>query len=173
MADNFFTAVQKMTGKLYKIHREDFKYKEIITSIEESFDSNEKIAEWPTGLQPGGDMYATFSAKIFILPEYIIDGFKNQHLLTKNHIMMQLFRIPLGEPCTISSLLKIAVFTGVIAAFLKAEDFPEGIVRAFKGLHMHSHVQYIDTEVLNVALDKISKHRQSEYLQKMVNICRG
>ena len=173
MTDNFFTTVQKMTGKLYKIHREDFKYNEVITSIEECFDSKTKIAEWPAGLQLGGDMYATFSAKIFILPEYIIDGFKNQRILTKNHIMMELFRIPLNEECTMSSLLKIAVFTGVITAFLKADDFPEGIVRAFKGLHMHSYVQYIDTEVLNKALDSITKERQAEYLQKMVNICRS
>ena len=175
MTENFYHAIQAMSAKLYKIHKADLKYENMLLALETLLQEdqfNVKIADWSHVFSLGGALYTSFTTKIMLLPETIIDGYLNHHRIHKNHFMMQIFRIPLNETCSVLSMLKIACYTGILSACLKAEDFPEGIVKAYKALNIHSSTSYVDLQMFNEVLSKISKDLQSNCLKAMVDSCR-
>lgn len=99
---------------------------------------------WNEDLLYNGTMYHTpeelleknqawwFTKKVLVLPEKLTSGWGVDELLDKNHFMIQIFRIPLQEQPTLFNLLKIGIYTGLLLNTLKAQDFPEGIVKAFE-----------------------------------------
>jgi hypothetical protein len=169
--ENLYTHVQTMAGKLSKRHREGLKYDNVIQALTEELESlqNMSLGTWSPDFAFGGSMYATFTSKILLLPETIINGFGQQSTIDKNHFMMEIFRIPLNKPCTLLQLLHIACFTGILSASMKSEDFPDGIVRAFKSLNLYAMACYIDTDAFTVVDQQITKEKQAQIVQSLVN----
>jgi hypothetical protein len=60
--------------------------------------------------------------------------------------MIQIFRIPYRDPPTLINLLKIAIYTGLLMLTLRVNDFPDGIVKAYKDLRMHNLINFISRE---------------------------
>lgn len=175
MTENLYCAVQAMAGKLYKIHKSDLKYENMIDALHMKMQDeyfNSKLAEWPSEFSLGGALHTSFTSKIMLLPETVIDGLNNHHKIHKNHFMMQIFRMPLQETCSILNLLTIACYTGILSSCLKVDDFPEGIVKAYKALNIHSSVCYIDPELFNKTLLNIPLDFQADCLKVMVDACR-
>jgi hypothetical protein len=175
MSDNIYTAVQTMASKLYKKHRDGLKYEQMIIGMLTELGSlGDRVlgrpdpGPWSPDFAQGGAMYLCFTGKLLTLPESIINGFGQRQLLDKNHFMMQVFRIPLKEECSLGNLLRIACYTGILGACMKADDFPEGIVRTFKALNMHSLDCYVDMERFNEATKEINKEEVNRITQAMI-----
>jgi hypothetical protein len=126
------------------------------------------LGNWSGDFAFGGAMYTTFTSKIMLLPETVTNGFGHQSTIDKHHVMMEIFRIPLNKPCTLLNLLLIACYTGILSASMKAEDFPDGIVRAFKALNLYSMACYIDTDAFAVIDQQITKEKQTQIVQSLV-----
>ncbi len=159
MSDTLYTAVQTMASKLHKKYKDNLNYNEMIKAMinEVNIVGDVELGSWSMDFAPGGAMYTSFTSKVLHLPETIINGFGQQKIIDKNHFMMQVFRIPLQEKCTLSNLLRIACYTGILGACMKADDFPEGIVRTFKALNLHAMVCYVDSDSFNDVTKEISK----------------
>jgi hypothetical protein len=176
MTDNLYTAVQTMASKMYKKHRDGLKYEQMIIWMTEALgalgqkplNATGGEAPWSPDFAHGGAMYMSFTGKILPLPESIINGFGQQQLIDKNHFMMQVFRIPLKEECNLANLLRIACYTGILGACMKADDFPEGIVRTFKALNMHALDCYVEMEKFTEATKEITKEDLMRITQSMV-----
>jgi hypothetical protein len=173
MSENLYTLVQTMASKLAKKHRTELKYDDMIQALSDElkeFGVGEmSLGTWSQDFAFGGAMYTTFTSKVLLLPETIINGFGQQEIVDKNHFMMEIFRIPLNKPCTLESLLYIACYTGILSACMKSEDFPEGIVRTFKALNLHAMACYIDTDAFSVVDQQIPKEKQTLIVQSLVN----
>ncbi len=163
---DIYTAIQTTANKLYKKHRDGLKYEQMINGMLTELNVNNFAdiclggspnGAWSPDFAHGGAMYTSFTCKIFPLPESIINGFGHRQIIDKNHFMMQIFRIPLKEDCTLGNLLRIACYTGILSACMKADDFPEGIVRTFKALNMYALDCYVNTERYTEAVKAISK----------------
>jgi hypothetical protein len=161
MSDTLYTAVQTMASKLHKKYKDNLKFSEMIDAMVSELGSvgDTELGSWSADLAPGGAMYTSFTSKVLPLPETIINGFGQHKIIDKNHFMMQVFRIPLNEKCTLSNILRIACYTGILGASMKADDFPEGIVRTFKALNLHAMVCYVDSENFNDLTTSIIKEK--------------
>jgi hypothetical protein len=161
---DIYTAIQTTASKLYKKHRDGLKYEQMINGMMTEL-AVKNFADiplapdqlWSSDFANGGSMYTSFTCKILLLPESIINGFGHQKIIDKNHFMMQIFRIPLKESCTLGNLLRIACYTGILSACMKSDDFPEGIVRTFKALNMYSVDCYVNTDRYTEAVKDITK----------------
>ena len=173
MSENLYTHVQSMASKLAKKHRTGLKYDNMIQALSDELADlgvgEMSLGAWSPDFAFGGAMYTTFTSKVLLLPETIINGFGQQEIVDKNHFMMEIFRIPLNKPCTLDQLLQIACYTGILSACMKSEDFPEGIVRTFKALNLHAMACYIDTDAFSVADQQIPKEKQTLIVQSLVN----
>ena len=120
-----------------------------------------ELPSWHKDLAYGEDMYCTFTKKVLLLPEKIISGHGTTELITKNHFMIQIFRIPYREAPTLGNLLKIALYSGLLLGNLRVNDFPDGIVKAYKDLKMHNLINFVNrddyTLLMNKLPDDISK----------------
>jgi hypothetical protein len=178
MVENIYTAVQTIASKLYKKHRDGLKYEQMIIGMMTELGEfgYRSLTEphvvqgesWSPDFAHGGSMYMCFTSKILPLPESIVNGFGHQQRIDKNHFMMQVFRIPLREECNLGNLLRIACYTGILLSCMKADDFPEGVVRTFKALNMHSLDCYIDIERFTEATKDITKEDISRITQAMI-----
>jgi hypothetical protein len=170
MTENIYTAVQTMASKLYKKHRDGLKYEQMIIGMTNELAelSSAPLGAWSPDFSHGGSMYMCFTSKILPLPESIINGFGHHQHIDKNHFMMQVFRIPLKEECTLRNLLRIGCYTGILMACMKADDFPEGIVRTFKSLNMYSLDCYVDTERFSHVTKDITKDDIARITQGLI-----
>lgn len=120
-----------------------------------------ELPSWHKDLSYGEDMYCTFTKKVLLLPEKIISGHGTTELITKNHFMIQIFRIPYRDPPTLGNLLKVALYSGLLMSNLRANDFPDGIVKAYKDLKMHNLINFVNREDYTLLMkqmpDDISK----------------
>lgn len=173
MSENLYTQVQTMASKLAKKHRTFLKYDDMIGALSEELKEKDfgliPLGTWSPDFAFGGAMYTTFTSKVLLLPETIINGFGQKEVIDKNHFMMEIFRIPLHKPCTLENLLHIACYTGILGACMKSEDFPEGIVRTFKALNLHAMACYIDTDAFSAVDQHIPKETQILIVQSLVN----
>lgn len=144
---DLFDLVLTLSQKFYRKNK-DLDYEKLIDGLEQVLGEEGDIAfpNWHKDLHHGEIMYCTFTKKVLPLPEKIISGYGTVELLDKNHFMIQIFRIPYQEPPTLFNLLRIAVYTGLLAPTLRANDFPDGIVKAYKDLKMHNLINYISRE---------------------------
>ncbi len=109
--------------------------------------------EWNNDIQFGGTTYRTFADKIMNLPEYYITGNYEQVLQEKNHYFMQILRIPNQNILTLRILMKLAVYNGLLTANLLKSDFPDGLVKLYKNLHlyrMNTYLKYSDWSKLTI-----------------------
>lgn len=145
-----FEIIQDTVTKLCKTHKlnsTDLNHETVIESLVDGLgtDSELTVGEWRRDFQPPrGTMYTTFTKKILSLPETLIDGFGRESIIFQNHYMIEVFRIPLRRPCTLANVLTLACYTALISFDLRKDDFPDGIVRAFKNLEMTSLVSYLE-----------------------------
>lgn len=159
---DLFDVVQSLTQKFQRRYKE-LNYEELVHGLHESLDeyADFEFPEWHNDLQHGGIMYHTFTKKVLPLPEKIISGYGTEELLDKNHFMIQIFRIPYQEPSTLFNLLRVAVYTGLLNLTLRANDFPDGIVKAYKDLKMHNLINFISrdnyTKLMEQMPDDMSK----------------
>lgn len=136
--------ITKLTRRNKKVN-----YDAIIDTIRESLGEyldlqSEKT--WSNEFEaPDGILYHTFTKKILVLPEKIISGHGTVELLDTNHCLMQIFRIPLHEKLTVFNLLRIAVYNGMLKNTIKVDDFPQGIVKAYRSLKIPELFNYIDS----------------------------
>jgi hypothetical protein len=112
------------------------------------------VGPWNPDILPGGDLYGIFTNKILDLPEKIIKGNGETTIVFKNHIMMQVFRIPCLEPPTLYNLLSIALYCGLLTA-AKSSDFPEGIIKTFNILKVSGLVNFVSRTTFIEAINKI------------------
>ena len=141
-----------MANKLYKKYKTNLNHENMIEEmIKELTTVKKEIPNltWNKDFATGGSMYLCFTSKVLLLPETIINGFGHKCDVDKNHFIIQVFRIPLLAECNLENLLRIACYTGILQACMKADDFPEGIVRTFKALNMYSSSVYVDIIELN------------------------
>lgn len=144
-----YTLVQDTVLKICKtrkINRTEVDYDCLVNGIIDGLDEHKDIVvgKWLTEYQNNGAMYNTFTRKILSEPEKLIDGFGNEIVIAKNHFMCEIFRIPLYRECTLGSVLSLACYTALVSFSLKKDDFPDGMVRAFKNMNMTALASYID-----------------------------
>jgi hypothetical protein len=146
---DLFDLIQQLGQKfLRKTH--DLNHEKLALNLNKILEDLElrdlKFKNWNVELRRNGELYHTFTKKILILPEKIVSGFGVEELVNKNHYMIQIFRIPLQDDPTLFNLLLVALYTGFLLISLRSNDFPEGIVKAYKDLKMHNMINYIDRE---------------------------
>ena len=110
---------------------------------------------WNPELKFGGPLYMTFTEKIMPLPEIVINGRGESHKIDRNHFIMQIFRTPESEAPTVNDLLHIALYSGLLMAQFKTDDFPAGIVKAYKDLNMHALVNFVERKDYMNIFEKI------------------
>ena len=159
---DLFESIQNLSQKFQK-KTKDLDYLLFIEHINSLLGEyiNHKFPNWHEDLMEDGIMYHTFTKKVLQLPEKIISGFGNEEIIDKNHFMIQVFKIPLREDATLGNLVKIAVYTGFLSVNLKGNDFPDGIVKAYRDLKMHNLINYISrddyTKLIGVLPEDIVK----------------
>ena len=110
---------------------------------------------WNPELMAGGALFLTFTDKIMPLPETIINGRGESHMIERNHFIMQIFRIPLEREPTLGNLLAIAFYSGLLMANFRSDDFPAGIVKAYKDLNMHALVNFVERKDYIHIIDRL------------------
>lgn len=113
---------------------------------------------WNPDITYNGNTYKTFADKILLMPEFYITGKYEQILQEKNHYFMQILRIPVNEVLTLRTLMKLAVYNGLLTANILKTDFPEGLVKLYKNLHlyrMNTYIKYADWSKLIIGPDLI------------------
>lgn len=131
--NELYNDIQKFGVKFQKKHS-SVKLKEI-DDILLSLNSN-LMGAWNPEVLEGGDLYCTITDKVLDLPEVMRSGRGNESVIYKNHLMIEIFRIPLEQDPTLEQLLRIALYSGLLNASLRQEDFPDGIVRTYKALDL-------------------------------------
>lgn len=104
---------------------------------------------WNAELLEGGLLYVTFTDKVLDLPEKIITGKGIEKLIQKNHYLIEVFRIPITCEPTLINVMKIAFYNGLLMAQLRATDFPDGLISAYKKFQMEKLFNYVDTKDWN------------------------
>ena len=153
---DLFDLIQTLTQKFQRKNK-DLDYLMFINHIQEVLGEHGTLtfSSWHEDLAENGLMYHTFTKKVLPLPEKIISGFGKEELLDKNHCMIQIFKIPLNEDPNLFNLLKIAVYSGILLVTLKASDFPEGIVKAYRDLKMHNLINFISRDNYTSLMEKM------------------
>lgn len=153
---DLFDVVQSLTQKFQRKYK-DLNYDELVNGLHNALDeyADLEFPEWHKDLQHGEIMYHTFTKKVLPLPEKIISGYGTEELLDKNHFMIQIFRIPYQEQPTLFNLLRVAVYTGLLVLTLRANDFPDGIVKAYKDLKMHNLINFISRDNYTKLMEKM------------------
>lgn len=108
---------------------------------------------WSPEITEGGMIYSMIYNKALNLPERVITGKGNQELIEQNHFMIQVFKIPNVEPSTLTNLMRVACFIGLLTAKMAQRDFPEGMVHTLKSLHVLTLISFInDSEIEQLAV---------------------
>lgn len=110
-------------------------------------DEWEKCHEWCSDIQVGGSMYSIFTYKALSLPEKVIDGFRQEHLLLHNFYIIEQFRIPLRNEPTLKNILTVAYRIGQLSKWLKVRQYPEGLVHTYKKLYAHRMINFINRDI--------------------------
>lgn len=106
---------------------------------------DQKFSRWNPELQPPlGTLYMMFTEKVMKLPEKFITGAGDEIIDHKNHCMIEIFRLPMRAEPTVANVLKIAFCNGRLMAHLRASDFPEGLIKAYKDFQMDRMINYVD-----------------------------
>jgi len=129
----------------------DTKLKEIFQDEDTPLD----FVKWNPELLQDGVLYHTFTKKILLLPERVINGLGEEKILDKNYYMIQIFRIPFQEKPTLLNLLRVSLYCGLIQTTLRNDDFPEGIVKAFKTLKVYKMINFVAKEDCKELNDKL------------------
>lgn len=143
-----YTHVQDIVTKLcktHKIQKDELNHDIVISGLIDGLDDlgDKVVGKWSSDFKKGGMMYNTFTRKVLAEPETIINGFGEEILIVKTHYMCEIFRIPMNTECTLANVLKLACYTAMLSFSLKKDDFPEGIVHAFKNMKMSSLFSYL------------------------------
>jgi len=143
-----YTHVRDVVTKLCKTHKiqdDKLNHDILIGGLVDGLgDGGDKIVgKWSKDFELGGVLYNTFTRRVLAEPETIINGFGEEILIVKTHYMCELFRIPMNTECTLANVLKLACYAAMLSFSLKKDDFPEGIVRAFKNMEMTSLFSYL------------------------------
>ncbi len=126
------------------------------------------VGSWNTEILPGGDIYGIFYNKILELPEKIIKGNGTEELILKNHIMMQIFRIPCDVEPTLYHLLSLAVYCGILSQIAKPSDFPEGIIKTFHTLKVNSLNNFVAKDKYTDAITTLPASISSDTVKKLL-----
>jgi hypothetical protein len=161
---DLFDLVQQLSQKFLRKNK-DLDHEKLARDLgdflEELEIGNLSFKEWNVEFRRNGEMYHTFTKKILVLPEKIISGFGVEEMVDKNHYLIQIFRLPLQDVPTLFNLLLVAMYTGFLLLSLRSNDFPEGIVKAYKDLKMHNMINYIErneyTKLMDQMPDNITK----------------
>jgi hypothetical protein len=108
--------------------------------------TGELVGEWNPDILEGGDLYRTITDKVLDLPETMCSGRGNTTLIYKNHLMIEIFRIPTTCEPSLGQLLRIALYTGLLNSSLRKEEFPDGIVHTYKSLDLSAIVNFMRKE---------------------------
>lgn len=180
LTEDPYNKIQSIVTKLcktYKINDNSLDYESMIDALVVELDNqkygSESVGNWRDEFQVNGTMYRTFTQKVLSLPEKLVDGFGRESLIDKHHQVMQIFRIPLNEPCTLVNLLRVACYSSLTAYSLKSDDFPEGIVKAFKGLSMTSMISYTDGENYSSVLSDMPSSVIDNVIAAMLKAVKG
>lgn len=170
---DLYELVQSLTQKFQRKNK-DLDYEKLISGLVEVLgdEGNIEFSGWHKDLQYGEIMYSTFTKKILPLPEKIISGYGTEEFLDKNHFMIQIFRIPYQDAPTLLNLLKIAVYTGLLMLTLRANDFPDGIVKAYKDLKMHNLINFISRNDYTTLMDQMPDDMTQRLTEGLVDCVR-
>jgi hypothetical protein len=153
---DLYDLVQVLTQKFQRKNK-DLDYENMVAGLQECL-GEEGLLEFPAwhrDLSHGEIMYCTFTKKILPLPEKIISGHGKEELLDKNHFMIQIFRIPYTEQPNLFNLLRVAVYTGLLMLTLRSNDFPDGIVKAYKDLKMHNLINFVSRDDYTALMEQM------------------
>ena len=150
---DLYTEIQLLANKLIRKYT-DLDYNLIIEKLKDILDKygDISIGAWNKEMLPNGGIYSIFTNKILDLPEKIIKGNGNTELIFKNHIMMQIFKIPCSMQPTMFNLLSISFYCGLLLAVSKTSDFPIGIFKAFNTLKINNLNNFVSEAVYKEAL---------------------
>lgn|SRR3989338_5085539 len=110
-----------------------------------------EFSRWNSDVLPDGVLYSIFTETIMDLPEKVINGKGETEILTENHYLIEQFRIPLKNKPTFINVLKIAWTAGLLHPHLKIKDYPEGIVKNYRDLHVHHLINYLSDDEIKQA----------------------
>ena len=109
---DLYILVHTLIQKLQKKHR-NLDYAKLINDLRLILGEtgNIEFDKWHEDLEEGGIMYCTFTKKVLLLPEKLINGWGTETFVDKHHFMIEIFRMPLDSAPTLFNLLKIAIYT--------------------------------------------------------------
>jgi len=168
---DLYELVQTLTQKFQRKNK-DLDSDRLIEGLEDvlSDEGDLPFPEWHPDLSHGKTMYVTFTKKVLPLPEKIVSGYGTEELIDKNHFMIQIFRIPYREPPTLFNLLRVAVYTGLLMQTLRANDFPDGIVKAYKDLKMHNLINFISREHYTALMEQMPDDMTQRVTDSLVEV---
>ena len=165
---DLFDEIQSLGTKLSQKHR-DLDYLKILDELSDQLGAygDTLVGPWNKELSQDGTLYFTFTRKVLELPEFIISGFGHKEAIDRNHFIIQIFRIPLQEEPTLFNLLRVSFYCGLLLHGLKSQDFPEGIVKAFKGLKVNELVNFVTRQNYQEAVEKIPTDDASQLIRDL------
>lgn len=171
---DLFELIQTLTQKFQRKDK-DLDHELLVNSLAVVLDEEGEyqFPDWHNDLKPGQIMYCTFTKKVLPLPEKIVSGYGVEEIIDKNHFMIQIFRIPYREEPTLLNLLKIAVYTGLLMTTLRSNDFPDGIVKAYKDLKMHNLINFISREHYTALMERMPDDMTRRVTEGLVEALRN
>jgi hypothetical protein len=128
---------------LYSLNKNsDFPYESILERFHNILDdrglADYEFSKWENLYDVGG-----LKEKILSLPEYYVNGYGEKKIIPRNHFMIEIFRTPTSEPPTLFNLFKIGFYAGLVRSNIKVSDYPDGVVKLFRDLKLHTLSNYI------------------------------
>ena len=138
-----FSQTQTLVKKLlknYESRGQTFDYEHFLTHLKHQLGErgNHVIGTWNKNLQVGGSLYKEFTVKALHLVEKSIDGYGNESYFERNHYIIQIFKIPLREKCTLFNLMKVACYCALFLFHARSKDYPPRILANFKEQQINS-----------------------------------
>lgn len=143
---DLYNDVQKFGFKHQKKHGQNNVKLNDLDELLRTTIKEDLAGEWNSEILEGGDLYKTITDKVLDLPETMCSGRGNESVIYKNHLIIEIFRIPTVQSPTLYQLLKIALYTGLLSVSLRQEDFPDGIVRIYKTLELSAISNFMKKE---------------------------
>ena len=171
--ENLYNLIYKFSKRIkQKInYNSDELWEYIITDIPNSITVTITVPlniNWNNDILYNGSNYNIYGDKILMLPEYFINGKYEQIRVDKNHYFIQIIRIPNEKELTYETLMKLAMYNGLLSANLIQNDFPEGIVKLYKNMHLFKLSTYINNNI-NLLIDSNIIITVKNKLSKLIN----
>jgi hypothetical protein len=153
--ESLFDAVQKQASLAYKKNPE-LNYQLVIENLQLVIDPSIRFTSWSENVVHGGILYQNITRKVMSLTERTINGYGEESIVDKNHFIIEIFRTPSKYVVpTLTALMTIAVYFGLLRTNLRDSDFPEGVVKIMRDFKAWSLISFMEQDRTTEITDEL------------------